>query len=230
MNEIPPLYDKETICLMCSAEFETKRLRSRAVRLLKTYNDFYKEYKDPVLNPVLYEVNVCIKCGFAYTDQFEPVKAAEDKELFAEKVTARWNPQNYSLSRTYNQAVKTFKLAVMAGNITNQPAVVMAGLSLKLSWIYRFLGTMEEEKRFKHHAAAYYESSLLNGDFKDKGMSELSLLYLLGELNRQLNQFVKAGQFFSEVLQHEQRHLEPQLLDKAREQWYEAREEMKNTK
>lgn len=229
MAEIPPLYDKKVECLMCDAAFDTKRLRSRAVRLVKSWNDFYKEYKNPELNPILYEVNVCKRCGFAFTDLFNPVKDVECKEIFADKVTAKWEPQDFNSTRTHEQAVNTYKLGILSAKITEQPPVIIAGLCLKLTWIFRYLNAAGEEERFKQFAVRYYGESLLKGDFQDKGMTEISVLFLLGELNRQLNQLDESGKYFSEIIQHDKRHQEPQLLEKAREQWYETRQKMKNT-
>lgn len=224
VTNIPATYDKELTCPMCEHTFTSKKLRSRSIRVEKIENDFYTVYKNPLHNPTLYEVFVCETCGYAFTDQFHHKVTENIKERFMKKVTASWVPRSYGGERTYEEAIVTYKLALISGKITEQKLIVMAGICLRLSWLYRYLENEEEEKKFLKHAAKYYESSYIEGDFKGTSMTEIRLLFLLGELNRKLEKTDKAIIYFSEVIQHKDRHLEPSIVDRAREQWQLIRE------
>ncbi|SDZ17916.1 hypothetical protein SAMN05421736_10789 [Evansella caseinilytica] len=222
--DIPALYDKTFHCPICNSSFTSKKLRSRAVRVERIDNDFYTLYKNPEYNPTLYEVSVCEHCGFASTEHFTFTFDQKVKERFQEHVTPRWGQQVYSGERTHEDAAAIFKLALISATETNQPAVVIAGLCLRLSWLYRYMEMREEEERFLAHALKYYDQSYINGDFKEKNMSELMLLFLLGELHRKSSHHEVAGKYFSKVIQHKNRHTEPSIVEKAREQWYITRE------
>ncbi|MDG5786298.1 DUF2225 domain-containing protein [Evansella sp. AB-P1] len=226
MNDhISATYDKKQKCSMCENEFTSKKLRSRFIRPDKIENDFYTIYKEPLNNPILYEVYVCPKCGFACTEQFKTNFTDKLKGEFFNKVTRQWNGRNYNGERTYEDAIQTYKLALISAEVTNQPPVVIGGICLRLSWLYRYLQNVEEEQRFSSFALKKYEKSFMEGDFKETSMSELKLLFLLGELSRKADLKEGALKFFSKVVEHKERHFEPQLVEKAREQWYEMRKD-----
>ncbi|CAM3976785.1 DUF2225 domain-containing protein [Alkalicoccus chagannorensis] len=222
-KDIPPLYEKTITCPMCSNVYTTLKLRSRFIRVESSANDFYKTYKDPAHNPLLYEVNVCDACGCAYMDSFHLGFHADHRERFAEKVTAAWNPRSLGGKRSYDQAASALKLALLTAELTEQKYVVQAGLALKLSWLYRTMEKENDQDRFRRRACRMYEQSLYNGDFQDREMSEMTLRYLLGELYRQEGDKEEAGRHFSAVIQHKQKALEPQIEAMAREQWYDMR-------
>lgn len=224
LTNVPATYDKKLTCPMCTHSFTSKKLRSRAIRIEKIYNDFYTEYKDPQTNPTLYEVFVCDKCGYAYTEQFNKRIKEEIKAKFKKKVSVNWKPRSYSDERTYEEAIVTYKLSLISGKITEQLPIIMGGLCLRLSWLYRYLENESDEMKFKKHALKYYEVSYLEGDFKQTGMSEVRLLFLLGELSRQLDQTEIAVKYFSEIIQHKERYLEPKIVELAREQWQKTRD------
>lgn len=224
ITNIPPTYDKELVCPICNHSFTSKKLRTRAIRVEKIHNDFYTTYKDPKNNPTLYEVFVCDACGYAFTDQFKEPLIDEIKDQFKKNITSQWESRSFGGERSYEEAIITHKLALISGRETEQPPVVMAGICLRLSWLYRYLEMEEEVKKFEKHALEYYEASYLEGDFKDTSMSEIRLLFLLGELSRKQEEKEKAVRYFSEIIQHKDRHFEPNIVDKAREQWYLTRE------
>ena len=133
MTDIPALYDKKINCTICNNTFFSKKIRSRAIRVEKVENDFSTVYKDPSLNPVLYEILVCTECGYAFNDQFGSQLTDTLKERFRTNISSKWNKQSFTGERTYKEAVKTFKLAILTANETGEKAVVKAGLCLAKS-------------------------------------------------------------------------------------------------
>jgi uncharacterized protein (DUF2225 family) len=227
-NDIPPLYDKKVICHICDHTFTSKKLRTRFIRVKEVFNDFSKEYKDESLNPLLYEVNVCPQCGYAFNDQFNDIKKENQRADFKRRVSANWQRQNFSGERSYKEAIRVYKLALIAAGETIQPSIVIAILCMKLSWLFRYSDQKDEEKRFVRFAIKQFENTFTSGDFAAKKMSELKVIYLLAELNRQVDNREEAIKYFSKVIQHKERHTEPQTVEMAREQWYKTREVMES--
>lgn len=222
-EHIGPDYDKKLLCSLCGNAFTSKKIRSRAIRVEKSESDFYLQYKDSTLNPILYEIYVCPECGFSFNEQFDDRLAAEAKVMFRKKISSNWKKQSYGENRSYEEAAKTYKLALLSAEETEQTAVVKAGLCLRLSWLYRYLENEKEEARFQKHARSFYEASYTEGDFKNKNMTEMTVLYLIGELSRRLGDKEGAARYFSKVIQHIDSGRESSITEKAREQWFKMR-------
>ncbi|AOM83446.1 DUF2225 domain-containing protein [Salisediminibacterium beveridgei] len=220
---IPPFYDKSVSCDVCTHVFTSKKMRSRYIRVERVENDYYKVYKDPLLNPLLYEVAVCPECGYSHTESFLPIKKPEVIDRFKAAVSSSWNSRRFDDERDYEAGLGVFKLALLSAQVTGQPHALMGSLCLRIAWIQRFLTNEAEEIRFLKKAADQFEKSFLEGDFRDTQMSEISLLFILGECFRRIDEKQKARKYFSKVIEHKDRHLEPQLVERTREQWYETK-------
>lgn len=220
---IPTFYDKSQICCMCNHEFTSKKMRSRFIRVKHVENDFNKAYKDPLLNPLLYEVFVCPECGYSFTESFLPVKEDEAIERFNSQIASSWKSRNFGGERDYEDGLTVFKLSLLSAKATGQPSAMIGSICLRIAWIYRYLENGKEEIRFLEKAAAHYEKSFLSGDFKDIQMSEITLLFILGECFRRCDEKQKARKYFSKVIEHKDKHLEPNLVERTREQWYETK-------
>lgn len=225
-EEIPPFYDKEIKCPLCESKYTSKKIRSRYTRVKKVHTDFYTEYKDDEYNPYLYEVFVCPSCGYAHTDAFTEQILPANKKLLEDQLK-NWNGKDYSGTRTMSEAIDTYKLAIISGNVKQEKNVVLAGLSLRIAWLYRLKESQELEDRFLKMALKQYETSYLNSDYTGSKMSEMKLIYILGELFRRCAQYDKSIRYFSMVVNHKNRALEKNTVNMARDQWHLARDESK---
>jgi hypothetical protein len=77
----------------------------------------------------------------------------------------------------------------------------------------------EQEKRFMGMALNSYEESFVLSDFAGTSMSELKVLFMIGELSRRLGQYPKAVSYFSKVIEHKDAKGEQKIVNMAREQW-----------
>lgn len=227
-EQIQPIYDKTIKCPICSSTYKTKKIRSRFIRTEKIDPDFFTHYKDRELNPSLYEVNVCPKCGYAFADTFSTSFSASAIENIKAKITANWKERDFSDKRTVKDAVETYKLAIVSGTIKREKSIVLAGVCLRLAWLYRILEEEEQEKRFIRLSLESYKNSYVETDFIGTQMTEMRLLYLIGELSRQSGERDEAVKYFSKVINHKNRSVETKLVEMAREQWYVIRENDKN--
>lgn len=229
IENISALYDRSCTCLHCQTPFSTKRVRSGSLTMLSRDTDFYTRFKEQSLNPIVYTVCVCPACGFAFTEQFKRKLTAWEKQAVDEQVTAKWTPKNFGSVRQIPEAIASYKLAIYAAELTDQPHSVKAGLYLRLAWLYRFLEKAEEELRFIAMAADEYELSYIHSDYTrgDKEMSEVRLLYLIGELYRRLEKYDLAIKYFGRALAFRNATIESGIIRMAQDQWQLAREEHK---
>ncbi|HHY20538.1 MAG TPA: DUF2225 domain-containing protein, partial [Bacilli bacterium] len=199
------------------------KIRSRFIRVEKIHSDFYTEYKDNEINPYLYEVHVCPQCGYSSTDQFSNRFPEGTQERIVEQFSRLWHSRDYGNIRTVDEAITTYKLALLCGELKEEACIVMAGIAIRLAWMYRLSKNEEQEQRFLKIALKYYKDSFENSDFLDKQMTEIRLLYLIGELNHRMGNKAEAVQFFSRVIQHRMKDVEKRVVEMAREQWQSIR-------
>lgn len=221
---VKPLYDKQVTCPLCSMTYTTKRLRTRFVRIKEIESDFFTHYKEPEFNPNFYEVSVCPQCGFAFSDAFSKSFSEAAKAKYKASIFPNWNPRDFSGERTLEEAIETQKLALISSTTKEEKNIVIAGICLRLAWFYRMKQDTTQEKRFIKLALNKYKDAYLASDHLQTSMSEMRLLYLIGELNRRVGNKEEAVKNFSLVIQHKNRSLEQKIVEMAREQWYLTRE------
>jgi len=99
-------------------------------------------------------------------------------------------------------------------------------ICLRLAWLYRY-NNEEREKEFLRHAAECYEEAYRYEGLPIGGLDEISIVYLLGELNRRIEKYEDAIYWFNKAISHpgikQKKNLELQIRD----QWNIAREQFK---
>ncbi|KQL48643.1 hypothetical protein AN963_02235 [Brevibacillus choshinensis] len=229
IEKVSALYDKSCVCRHCQATFTTKRVRSGSLTMVHRDTDFFTRFKEQSLNPIQYTVSVCPACGFAFTDQFKEKLAPWEKQVVDEQITAKWKSKDFGSIRQVPEAMVSYKLAIYAAELTDQPHSVKAGLYLRLAWLYRSQENLSEELRFVGMAVDEYELSYIHSDYArgDKEMSEVRLLYLIGELYRRLQKFDLAIKYFGKALAFRNTTMESGIIRMAQDQWQLTREEHK---
>ncbi len=216
---VTPFYEKEETCLYCQHRFVTTKVRSRFVRIEKVHSDFFQEYKDPEINPYLYEVAVCPKCGFAFSDQFEAKLTPNIRERIAQALKG-WKEQDFGGRRDLDIAIRAYKLGILSATLKKEKHVVIAGLCLRLAWLFRMKNDEQEEKRFLSEALNQYKKSYERADYIATPMTDIRILYMIGELSRRVGNIDEAIRYFSLVIQHKDKESEQKIVEMAREQWY----------
>ena len=226
-----PFYAKKVTCLYCHHDFKGLRVRSRFAIPYQIDSDFCTHYRFGNYVPYYYYVDVCPSCGFAFTEEFTDKFAPGTRELIQAKVGAQWDKRDYAHVRNVQAAIECYKLAIYAGTLKQERHVAMAGLCLRLAWIYRTEQNVEQEQRFLALALNEYEESYKRSDFNSTKMTEMKVLFLCGELSRRLGQYNKAISYFSRVVEHPDAGDEIKMVNMSREQWGETvrqyREQMK---
>jgi uncharacterized protein (DUF2225 family) len=216
------LYEKSIKCPICNNSFSSKRLRSTACRIDKREEDFYTSYKGH--NPMHYEILVCPNCGYAASetsyDSLSTKELTDIKELLSGKVINR----SFCGERTVNDALDSFKLALFIAKSREAKNSVIAGLSLKLAWIYREMKD-EKEKDFLEYALEYYKQAYDKESLPLGNLDEMSVQYLIGELSRRLNKLNDAVFWFNKAVSNPDRASNPRIEKMAREQWIAVKEQ-----
>lgn len=224
------LYSKTAHCLLCGHEFSTMRVRSRMAAPYAIDSDFCPHYKEGTINPNWYYVNVCPECGFAFTEEFAKEFSFEAKAQIKLKICSRWEKRDFGLTRDEQQAIESYKLAILAATLKKEKHALLGGLCLRLAWIFRDNQKTEEEERFLRLALSEMEEAYVQSDFVGTSLSEMQVLYLAAELHRRLGHYQEAVNYFSKVTEHPNRNNERRILNLAREQWALATEAYRKQK
>jgi uncharacterized protein len=227
MAQLIPLYDKKFSCSLCERSFTSKKVRSRFVKVIRYDTDFAPVYAEESENPNLYYVNVCPHCGYSFTEEFSAYFPPGTKNAVTEKISSQWVPRDFSAERTIQEAANTYKLGAYASSLKKEKHIITAGLYLRLAWLYRLKEDSQQENRFLKLALAEYIESFSTGDYKGTQMSEIKLMYLLGDLSRRTGNSPDAVRFFSRVIEKQKQSVEPQVIQMAKDRWAEMREEQK---
>lgn len=223
--ELTPHYETTITCIHCKEDFPTAKLRSKFVRVKEHRSDFQPVYVNPNINGIYYNVFVCQHCGFSFTEDFSRYFAPGTEQLIETQIVERFVRRSYNGERTVFQALEAYKLALVCGNLKKEKNVVLAGLAMRIAWLYRSLSNEGQEQRFMKMARDYYIASYTTGDYSSTQMSEFRVSYMIGELSRRIGDIEEATRSFSHILEQQSTCLEPQIIAKTKEQWLIMREE-----
>ncbi|MGG4145925.1 DUF2225 domain-containing protein [Paenibacillus algorifonticola] len=220
-----PLYETKVQCICCETSFMTSRVRPSFKKAVKSDTDFCGYYKADI-NPDYYVVRVCPTCGYASTENGTERLSDKQKMSYYENVGSRWVTREFSGERTLQQAMATYKLALLSAQSVGESPRVIAGILHHIAWLYRYEGNHAEEQRFLRFALQAYvkvfegEGAELNG---------AKLMYLIGELNRRIGERVEAVRWFSRIV-NDKRIMDAAMIRASREQWQLIREEQETSR
>lgn len=217
---VEPLYEISVTCTFCTNTFKSMKVRSSFKKASKSDTDFCIHYKG--INPDYYVVRICPFCGYAHSENFSDKWTSAQREVFYEKVSQNWSMRDYCRERNWDDALQSYKLALLSAQIKNEKSRVVAGLLHHLAWLYRIKGDWEQEERFLTFALEAYVNV-----FETEGMdlNNARLMYLMGELNRRLKRFPDAVKWFSRII-NDRKIMDAGMIRASREQWITTREDM----
>ncbi|CAG7640918.1 hypothetical protein PAESOLCIP111_04186 [Paenibacillus solanacearum] len=218
---VEPLFQVNVACPHCESEYKTSRVRPSFKKASGTDTDFYVRYKE--INPDYYVVRVCPSCGFSCTENSTERLNSVQKQAFAGKVGGQWTAKDYGGERSWDNALYTYKLALLCAQTVKEKNRITAGLLHHIAWLYRDRGETEQEQRFLSYALDEYTRV-----FETEGneLNNARLMYLIGELNRRLRNYNQAVRWFARVI-NDRRIMDAAMIRACREQWAVTREDMK---
>jgi len=217
--EVTPFYEKKIECMHCKKSFSTLKVRSKNFRVAKSDTDFQPIYDENQVNALYYNVFVCEHCGFSFTEDFSKYFAPGVSEEINNRISSKWNPHNFRGERTVFQAIEAYKLAFLCATLKKEKFIVTAGLLLRLAWLYRSLKNNEQEERFMKMSRDHYIESYSIEDYRSTQMSDVRVMYIIGELSRRIEDYSTATRFFSRVIETQRTGGEAKIIEMAKEQW-----------
>ncbi|MFS0780327.1 DUF2225 domain-containing protein [Bacillus sp. 1P06AnD] len=225
MDQITALYEHTLVCPLCQQTFTSQKLRSKFIKIHSYDTDFRPVYTSGSENGLLYHIVVCPKCGYAFSEQFSPFFAPGTKEAIQSRICNQWVPHDFGGKRSIEDAIQTYKLASLSGTLKKEKHIILAGIYMRIAWLYRMIDQHMQEARFLRMAMEEYNQSYSTGDFHDSSMTEVRILYMIGELLYRLGQADESIKYLSKVIESQNKSLDPKAVKMAKERWQTIREE-----
>lgn len=208
-------------CPICCYKIQVTKVRSRLVKVSED-NDFCAHYKG--FNPYYYAVWCCQHCGYAADGRdFKKLKQA-DMERVAMILLRKNMVMEYTPDRSRADAIQAFKNAIFQAGFVRARPVKIAGLCLKLGWLYREAKEEEKEREMLVMAAHYYDQALTTERFPIGGMTDNTVVYLLGVLYYRTGETEKALRYLSRLIHDKGVRFEYRIYKKAQDLWQDIRE------
>lgn len=214
-------YQAKENCLYCDHPFTTTRVRNSRAKVLQRDSDFCIHYDGP--NPLFYDIIICPNCGFAYYNSYRNLSDFQRQKLQDEYISKVKVP-NMTGERTIEEAIYTFKLAILTASILGERKFITANLALKLAWLYRFTEDPEQENRFLEIALNDYVYMMANENIEQEEVDEDRLIYLMAELNLRLDNYVDARKLFSQLITG--KGVSPRYKSMAIDRWQDYQDEL----
>lgn len=217
-------YQAKATCLYCDHHFTTTKVRSSKAKVTRRDSDFCIHYDGA--NPLFYDMIICPACGFAFYNSYRKLNDFQRKKL-QKSYISKIHIADMTGERTPEEAIHTFKLALLTASILNERKFVTANLALKLAWLYRMTKDEEQELRFLQLALEDYVYMMENENIEQEEVDEDRLIYLMADLNSRLNHYTEARQLFSRLITGKK--VSPRYKSLAIDRWQEYKEEFDAT-
>lgn len=216
-KEVTPLeliYDKSFKCPVCGSDFKNPSVKTGRARLISKDTDLMPKYEP--INPLFYDVVLCPKCGYAAMSKyFDKIKQSQ-ASLVREKISPRYIAKSYPTIYDVDTAIERYKLSLLNSLVKNGKTSEKAYTCLKIAWLYRIKEDNSEEVKFLEQAFQGFKDAYVKESFPICSMDSYTLMYLLGELSRRLNNTDEALKWLSQVIVSP--NVNPRLKELARDQ------------
>lgn len=225
MVQVSPFFRQDKTCPVCGKTFSVMRIRSSSVRTAQRMPDFQIIYEG--INLTHYQIFVCPNCYYAAPDTSFDTLTGDRSKIYSTLVTLRENEPDFAAERSPEVALRSYELAIRSGEARSAPSSFQAAMYLRAAWIAREMGRKEKEKPYIDKARQLYKEAFTNERLTGK-LSGATLMYLIGELNRQCGYFNEAVRWFSRSVSSPDIKKEPEIERLARLQWELARQQARN--
>lgn len=220
-------YEKKVTCPLCNASFSLLKIRKSALRVVKTDDDFCNYYSH--VNPIYYYVSICPYCYYAAPEIIFDKLSFREKQRLKPALQSFKSSIDFEGKRSFEVAIVSLKLGIYCCEVRGTPKSILAGLCIRLAWLYRMNEDKEQERCFLSKAICFYEEAFSAESFPIGGLSRAGVMYLIGELYRRMGELSTALMWISRAVQDPSINHQPFINKKAREQWANIQEMIKQT-
>lgn len=206
------IYERKITCPVCERDIKFKAVKSGQLKLERTDLDLRPIYDQ--LEPALYEVIACNICGYAALKRVFNTISSTKQNIIKEKVAQQFTGKPYPEIYTYEIAIERYKLALYDAIQIEAKDSEKAYLCLKIAWLYRgyyeSLEINENENKienyksseitFMKHAVNGFKIAYEQEKFPVLDLSEVTVVYLIGELSRRIGDLEAASKWISQVI------------------------------
>ncbi|MDH8677222.1 DUF2225 domain-containing protein [Fusibacter bizertensis] len=218
------LFDRSYTCQICGKDFTSKQVKTSAIRAKERKKDFHTIFNGE--NPTFYGVICCPNCGYTkFENDFKQEITAKCRDTVKNTITKSWKVQDFTKERDINAAIKVHLIALVNYNVLKEKQAIIGKLLLRLAWFYEEAGNTSENMKYVKLALDAFIKSFELEKQEDAEEKELEIIYLIGELNRQLGNYKEAIRWYDMVVKHEFAYKNRLIKGYAKEQWALAAEE-----
>ncbi len=212
----------EKKCPVCGETTRIVKTKSRII-VDHTDEDFCVHYQE--FNPYYYRIWVCEHCGYAEDEShFLGYMPERNKAKLSEFLSSRHVGFEFHEERSHADAVAAFKLAIFYAEYIGSSKAHRAGLNLGLAWLFRESGEKEKETAFMQEAVKLYDESLAEERYPIGGMTDNTVMYIIGAIYYRLGDMEHATQYLSRIMSdNDLRVNDRQTYDRARDLWQDIR-------
>lgn len=211
--------EKAFTCPLCGKDTPSLVVKSKYIQVDNIDADMCVYYR--LANPDFYQVIVCHRCGFAFTED-SPRAVAPNYAQSIKQHLFSVRPGNFSGLRTMDEAIDSYILGITCQTLVRARSSLLGRLHLRLSCLYRQKGLLDQEMYYLNGALENFEKAVTQERFSNP-RNELYLIYLIGELYFKLGSLPQAVQWFSNVTRHPERQSNPYIVNRARNRWQEIK-------
>ena len=217
-------YITEKTCPLCQNTFHATKVRSK-LRMIKQDTDFNTIFDQ--INPLYYAVFFCPNCGYAAQDTV----FSDISETLGRKIRAFLQTCNVNIGfpglRSREQAILLFKLAIFQAELIEAKSSRLAGLYLRLAWLYREAEDGAMEQLAMEKALEHYEQAMTKETFPIGNMNEVMADYLIAQLQYRLGKLDLAAKGFARIVSSVAAKHEKRIMEMSRDAWNEIKEKKK---
>ncbi len=219
-KKIDVLYDTEVTCPVCGEKISVTKTRSKMLRFIKRDPDNCPYYEG--INPIFYTAYVCSECGYSALERhFENVTESGKAEVM-NKITPKWKKRKFTGRRDVHAAIEVHRLVLLNYTIMHVPFSELGKLCLKIAWLYRYLED-PKEMDYLQHTYDLFEKAYTSEPLDENPKNEVNVLFLMGEVARQLENYRKSVEWLGMALQSEGMKGNKALERVTRDQWADAK-------
>jgi uncharacterized protein (DUF2225 family) len=211
-----PTYVVEKSCPLCGGVFPATKVRSK-LRMVRQDTDFNMIYEQ--INPLYYAVWFCPHCGYAASESnFSDIteKAGDTLKIFLKKCSVN---MDFPGVRSREQAIILFKLVIFYSDLIDAKNSRLGGLYLRLAWLYREAADEDMELMAIEKALEHYEKASFKENFPIGNMNELTMDYLIAQMQYRTGKLEQAAANFSRIIANPHAKSEKRISEMARDAW-----------